>query len=140
MTYRLIEHTADTGLEIEARTLDELFVDALRGMTDCITELEQVAPTSRRRLEVRAGDLERLLVEWLSEAVYLFEVEDLLLSEAEVEIEESKAGFELEAAVAGEPFDADRHPVKIAIKAVTYHQLAVEETAAGWRARVIFDI
>lgn len=140
MTYRLIEHTADTGLEIEARTLDELFVDALRGLTDCITELEKVAPIKRRRLEVRAGDLERLLVEWLSEAVYLFEVEDLLLRRAEVEIEESKAGFELEAAVAGEPFDPDRHPVKIALKAVTYHQLVVEEVPGGWRARVIFDI
>jgi SHS2 domain-containing protein len=140
VTYRLIEHTADTGLEVEAPSLGELFLDSLRGMTDCITDLEQVVPVSRRRLEVRAGDLGRLLVDWLSEAVYLFEVEDLLLSHAEVEIRESQAGFELESTVAGEPFDPDRHPVKIAIKAVTYHQLAVDQTATGWRARVIFDI
>lgn len=140
MTYRPIEHTADTGLEVEAPSLAELFVDCLRGMTDCITELDRVVPVSRHRLRVRAGDLGRLLVEWLSEAVYLFEVEDLLLSRAEVEIRESPAGFELESTVAGEPFDPDRHPVKIAIKAVTYHQLAVEQTADGWRARVIFDI
>ena len=140
MIYRFIEHTADTGLEVEAGTLEDLFVEALRGMTDCITEVEQVAPKTHRRLGVRAGDLGRLLVEWLSEAVYLFEVEDLLFSRAEVEIEESKEGFELEATAAGEPYDPDRHPVKIAIKAVTYHQLAVEQTASGWRARVIFDI
>lgn len=140
MTYSLIEHTADTGLEVEAPTLDELFVEALRGMTDCITELEQVAPKTRRRIGVRAADLGQLLVEWLSEVVYVFEVEDLLSSQAEVEIKESEAGFELEATVAGEPFDPERHPVKIAIKAVTYHQLAVEQTASGWRARVIFDI
>ena len=140
MTYSLIEHTADTGLEVEAPTLDELFVEALRGMTDCITELEQVAPKTRRRIGVRAADLGQLLVEWLSEVVYVFEVEDLLSSQAEVEIKESEAGFELEATVAGEPFDPDRHPIKIAIKAVTYHQLAVEQTASGWRARVIFDI
>ena len=140
MTYRFIEHTADTGLEVEAGTLEDLFVEALRGMTDCITEVEQVAPKTHHRLGVRAGDLGRLLVEWLSEAVYLFEVEDLFFSRAEVEIEESKEGFELEATAAGEPYDPDRHPVKIAIKAVTYHQLAVEQTASGWRARVIFDI
>jgi SHS2 domain-containing protein len=140
VTYRFIEHTADTGLEVEAGTLEDLFVEALRGMTDCITEVEQVAPKTHHRLGVRAGDLGRLLVEWLSEAVYLFEVEDLLFSRAEVEIEESKEGFELEATAAGEPYDPDRHPVKIAIKAVTYHQLAVEQTASGWRARVIFDI
>jgi SHS2 domain-containing protein len=140
VTYRFIEHTADTGLEVEAPTLDELFVEAMRGMTDCITEVEQVAPKTHRRLGVRAGDLGRLLVDWLSEAVYLFEVEDLLLSQAEVEIKESKEGFDLEATVAGEPYDPERHPVKIAIKAVTYHQLAVEQTASGWRARVIFDI
>jgi len=140
VTYRFIEHTADTGLEVEARTLDELFVEALRGMTDCITQVEQVAPKTHRRLGVRAGDLGRLLVDWLNEAVYLFEVEDLLLCQAEVEIKESKEGFDLEATTAGEPFDPERHPVKIAIKAVTYHQLAVEQTADGWRARIIFDI
>ncbi|MGB3561982.1 MAG: archease [Thermoanaerobaculia bacterium] len=140
MTYRFIEHTADTGLEVEARTLDELFVEALRGMTDCITEVEQVVPKTRRRLVVQAGDLGRLLVEWLSEVVYLFEVEDLLLSQAEVEIKESKEGFDLEATAAGEPYDPDRHPVKIALKAVTYHQLKVEQTPDGWQARVIFDI
>ena len=140
MTYRFIEHTADTGLEVEAETLDELFVEALRGMTDCITELERVAPKTRRRIGVRAADLGQLLVEWLSEVVYLFEVEDLLFCQAEVEIKQSKEGFDLEATAAGEPYDPDRHPVKIAIKAVTYHQLAVEQTASGWRARVIFDI
>jgi len=140
VTYRLIEHTADTGLEIEAPSLDELFGDALLGMVDCITELEQVAPKIRRRIEVRAGDYERLLVDWLGEILYLFEVDDLLFSRAKVEVEESEQGLALEATVAGETFDPDRHPVKIAIKAVTYHQLTVEQTPAGWRARVIFDI
>jgi SHS2 domain-containing protein len=140
VTYRSIEHTADTGLEVEARTLDDLFVEAMRGMTDCITELEQVEPKTRRRFEVRAGDLGRLMVEWLSDVVYLFEVEDLLFSQAEVVIQESKEGFDLEATAAGEPYDPHRHPLEIAIKAVTYHQLAVEQTTNGWRARVIFDI
>lgn len=140
MSYRLIEHTADTGLEVETRTLDELFGEALRGLTDCITEVDRVEPLVSRHLQLSAEDLGILLVEWLSEAVYLFEVEDLLLSRAEVAILKTTGGFELSATASGEPYDPARHPLKVLIKAVTYHQLVVEEYARGWRARVIFDI
>jgi len=40
----------------------------------------------------------------------------------------------------GERFDAARHPLKVQVKAVTYHGLEVARDEGGWRARVIFDI
>jgi len=46
----------------------------------------------------------------------------------------------LKALLRGETYDPARHRIKQEIKAVTYHQAAVEKTAAGWRARVVFDV
>ena len=50
------------------------------------------------------------------------------------------AAFRLQATLGGEPFDAQRHGVKVLIKAVTYHALEVREDPDGWQATVVFDI
>jgi hypothetical protein len=44
------------------------------------------------------------------------------------------------APLRGEVFDPNRHMPRGEIKAVTYHQLAVEKLADEWRARIIFDV
>ena len=46
----------------------------------------------------------------------------------------------IEAAAWGEPRDAARHPARVIVKAVTYHQLRVAETPEGWVAEVYLDI
>ena len=40
----------------------------------------------------------------------------------------------------GELLDPARHALSREVKAVTYHDLIVEPTAAGWLAEVIVDI
>jgi SHS2 domain-containing protein len=46
----------------------------------------------------------------------------------------------LHATLHGEPRDPARHPWRLIVKAVTYHRLAVQPSAAGWEARVFLDI
>jgi SHS2 domain-containing protein len=107
-------------------------------MFDLVCDLDTVSDDVCRsvRIEARDADLENMMVRWLTELLYLFESEKLLLSYFDVRGLESGV---VEAGVAGEPFDAAVHAVKTEIKAVTYHDLAVEQTDAGWRVRVIFD-
>ena len=52
---------------------------------------------------------------------------------------ENRPGYSL-ATLQGEPLDPARHPIDTEIKAVTYHQIAVEQVGGRWQARVIFDI
>ncbi len=52
----------------------------------------------------------------------------------------SECEGKLVAELSGEPFDQRRHRLRQEVKAVTYHQLAVEPVLGGWRARVVFDI
>ena len=140
MPYPPIEHTADVGLEVTAESLPELFSDALRGMTDVITDVGRVGPVLEHEVELRAGTLDLLLQEFLGEALYQFEVAQELFRAALVEIVDSASGCSLAGKMIGEPFDPARHLTKVALKAVTYHQLEVERDGARWRARVIFDI
>lgn len=140
MAYRLLDHTADIGIEISAASPGELFSEALRAFTDCITPVEGVEPRVRRPVEVEAASLDELLVEWLGEAVAGFEIEGLLFGSARLEVGKTQDGYRLNGEAAGEPYDPQRHPLRVLVKAVTYHGLRVDQLATGWRAVVILDI
>ena len=74
-----------------------------------------------------------LLVDWLTELLVLVEDEGVVLSEIAVS---EVAGLSLKAAVAarrGGQFS--KH-----IKAVTYHNLAIRQTADGFETTVVFDV
>jgi len=136
--YREIEHTADVGLELEAPDLKAAFEQAAASMFDLMCDLDSVGDDVRRTVRIRArdDDLENMMVRWLSELLYVFESERLLLSGFDVVKLESDV---IETDVAGERYDPARHAFKTEIKAVTYHDMAVEEIGGRWHVRVIFD-
>lgn len=140
MPYEFTSHTADVAVELRAASREALFADALVAFTDTVTDPERVAPEEEHELAVEAEDLPGLMVEWLGELVYRFEVDGLLFREAEVGIEEAGGRFRLDARARGEPYDTERHPLEVQVKGVTYHELRVEREDAGWTGRVVFDI
>jgi SHS2 domain-containing protein len=139
--YELIDHTADVGIDLIAETPEALFCEALRGMADCLTDVELVEPLESRRMELEGATLELLLVDWLSEALYVFETDGLVLCQAELEIQSHPDSTQrLKARTVGELFDPQKHPLRMPIKGVTYHGLYVQQDGDSWRARVIFDV
>jgi SHS2 domain-containing protein len=141
MGYRIVDHTADLGIDVRAGALDALFVESARGFVDCITEVDRILPRRRRLLRVASNGLESLLVDWLSELLFVFETSGELFSKISADVSRSGTEWEVVARAEGELFDSSRHPLKVPIKAVTYHGLEVCREGDGtWRARVIFDI
>lgn len=141
MAWRPLEHTADVGLEVEAASLGALFADAAAGLCDTITDRARVEPRRHRVTRLSAPALDLLLVEWLEELLFRLDAHGELWCQHEPRVVQGRSGRYLLAATSrGEPFDPRRHPQKVQIKAITYHDLEVSRDAAGWRARVLFDI
>lgn len=135
--YEIFEHTADLGLRVRAADLPTLFADAARGLTSMIAaNLDAVQPVREVPLRVESGSIDLLLFDWLTEILYLFESEHLLLSQFDIRL----AGDALDATARGEPLDELRHQLEHEVKAITYHGLKVEQTSDGWLAEVIVDI
>jgi SHS2 domain-containing protein len=80
---------------------------------------------------------DELLVRFLSELIYLFEVEGLLLPQV---VELSFVSGGLRARLRGEPFDGSRHEARHAVKAATYHRLELRQEETGWVAEVVLDV
>jgi SHS2 domain-containing protein len=85
---------------------------------------------------LRGTRRDELLFDWLSELLYVFETERLVLAEFQVTLQDDG----LQAEAAGERLDPARHQLEHEVKAITYHNLVVEQTPEGWRAEVIVDI
>ena len=135
--FEVIDHTADVGILARGETLAEAFANAAKGMFSLMVELREVAEKEERRVRVEASDLEGLLVAWLSELIFILDVEDLVFGRFEVETMSSTG---LAARAFGERLDRERHPRGMVIKAVTRHMLEVGRADHGYQARVIFDI
>ncbi len=135
--YRLLSHTADVGLRLYGESLAELFANAGRGLYWVMTDRRGIRPLITQEVEEEAPDQGALLVEWLNQLLYLFDTTGFLGKEIEVQEISSNR---LRAVLKGEPFDPERHQCNTGIKAATFHNLEVEETAAGWQATIILDI
>ncbi|MFY9588775.1 MAG: archease [Actinomycetota bacterium] len=133
MPYRVLEHTADIGIEATAPDIPALFSEAVRATAAVILDAEPPAGANDDPVAVDADDVETLLAELLTEALWRFESTGALPVAAELEVSGTTAAGTFQTVLAvslGGP----------AIKAVTYHQLSVERIGDEWRARVYFDV
>ncbi len=138
--FEVIEHTADIGIKAYAKTLKELFVNAAKGMFEVIAGKGQRAKgKERRKVKVKkeVDGFEELLVDWLSELLYLFNKEEILFCNFQI-LELNNNGLVGEAS--GEKIDPSRYTLQTEIKAVTFHGLNIEEDKNGFSCKIIFDV
>ncbi len=136
-TFRLFDHTADLGVEVFGETETDLFANAALALVALTTDLEKIASVTERHFSIQGADRIDLFINFLREVLYLMNGEGFL--PREVHFDEFQPGF-LRVKIRGEPFDAGKHIIFKEIKAVTYHQAAIEETRKGWKGRVICDV
>ena len=135
--FRVLEHTADVGFEAFGATREEVFRNAGRALMNLIVDLDAVEPRQSVTIQAESTDAAGLLVNWLSEILYLQDTEGWLFGDFEIR---SLSDRSLTALGRGERFDRERHQINLLVKAITYHQLVLEQTAEGWRAQVYVDI
>lgn len=140
--YRQFYHTADLGIEVFGSTAGELFTNAAFAMFDIMTDISLVEKRETRKIKADGVDMDDLLVNFLREALYLFNGEHWLareftLHEFGLEVKRTNR---LTAEAHGEPFDPARHLIQTELKAVTYHQLGIRKTPAGFATKVVFDV
>jgi SHS2 domain-containing protein len=142
--YEALPHTADLKIRVYGNDLKELFVNAVYGMFESLHPKGIVPPSGvegprdvsprEREIEVRSHDLESLLVDFLSEALYCSDV----YKEAYIDVKIKGMGdFYIKGTLVGysvEEFGEGE------IKAVTYHELKVEKRDGVWVAEILFDV
>jgi SHS2 domain-containing protein len=130
--YEYLYHIADAKFKAYGSTLKEAYENAARAMFNVMIDTSGLGVHESRDIEVESPDIKGLLVDWLSELLYLFEVDEIIFSEFKIiSIEKTNDGFSLKGKASGEPIDLSRHNFDTQVKAVTFHDLQVESDKTG---------
>lgn len=130
--------SADFIFDAYGSDLNELFAACATACFYAMTDPEKVRPVKEYALEANGDGIEDLLFSFISELIYLKDIDKVFFSVFNVDIAPDQKS--LKAVVAGEPIDYNRHTIKTDVKAATYHDLEIKKTADGFKTRMILDL
>jgi SHS2 domain-containing protein len=143
--FEILPHTADLKIHVYGTTLEELFKHALIGMFQSIGPKSKACTKKGERLycskltqnhdiSVDAPDRDALLVNFLSEALSLSDINNEAYLDVTIhELNENH----IRATLHGIPIEGFE---VVEIKAVTYHELAIQKIDGVWQSDIVFDI
>ena len=147
-TFEQLSHTADIKIRVYGHTISDFFRHAVMGMFQSIGPVASTASGCKKEgdllicpdldkkhtIAITAIDLESLLVDFLSEVLYLSDVHNEAYLDA---IIDSVDHTSIQATVLG--IGVTGFEV-VEIKAVTYHGLEIKQIDGVWQADIVFDI
>jgi SHS2 domain-containing protein len=136
-SYRIIEHTADTGFEVWGATIEQVFEAAAKAFFNIMWHIDTRQENKPKTIEVTGSDQEEILVNFLEEFLYLYDAKSLACTGIKVDsFKENKVC----ARVWLQNFNDARDQELLSVKAVTYHQLFIGKKNNTWTARIFLDI
>lgn len=135
--YEQFSHTADIGVRVFGRTLEELFENAAFAMFDIIADLDGLKGEIVQEIELTAPNHEELLVSWLDELLYNFYTKNVIFYEFKVE--ELKNDY-MQAKAFGRAVSKNRNRLKTEIKAATYYNLKIIKRDDYYEVDIVFDV
>ncbi len=136
-TYELFDHTADIGIRAKGRDAEEMIKSAIDGLYAVIGEIVTEGEGEPLTMELVGEERAVLLRDLLSELLFVFDDEHRVMQNIKVQCFDQAT-----LRVAGELYklDEDKCMFEREIKAITYHELKIEEMDSGICATVIVDI
>ncbi len=141
MGFRFIEHTADIAVEVDGESLSDLFASACYAWREAALDLSSFQKESSKKFIFNSASLEVLLIELLSELNFqLYTKGWVFVTIQNLMIEETDSGYNLEIELFGQKQNEEIHKLKEEIKAVTFHQMKIENVNNSYKTLIVFDI
>ena len=132
--YQTLEHPADLKIQARGKSLKEVFSNILKAMFEaCQPEIDSQSPLINRQIQIKADNIESSLIDFLSEIIYLSDVNNEAYFKVNFETLTDK---ELRAEIKGQKVKS----FQTEIKAATWHDLEIKKENNQWQAIILFDI
>ena len=136
MKYKFIDSiTSDVLYEAYGKSLKELFESSAEALASIQCRIDEVEPKDPRLVEIKAENIDDLMIAWLQQIIALVDTEEMFFSKFDIqEISET----ELKAEIWGEPISMEKGLT--VVKAVTYYKFKLEKIKDEFKATVSLDI
>ena len=135
--FELLEHTSDIGILARGSNRDEALIAVSHGLVSILVNPTEFRASEERYFRAPGPDEDAQIVNWLNEILFFFDTEDMVFVQFAID---SWTSSEITGRAKGERFDIDRHELRTAVKAVTYHQFHCHAVEKGWEIRVFVDV
>lgn len=140
--FDFVEHTADVGIKVYGKTLDELFINAAYGMYNLICEnFHKIEQKNRYKSDVISSDYEGLLVSFLNDLIFQTFVNRQVFCKFNITmLQKTHNEVILSCDCFGEDYNKTKHGSLFELKSATYHNLKIlHKTDKSLEVTVIFD-
>ena len=139
MKFRFLDDiaTADVAFEAYGKNLEEAFANASLATFEVQTDVEKIKPSISKSVEVVSESRDSLLFDWLSDLLYLRDINNMFFSKFEIKIEEGKH-LKLTAKAYGDRIKGQE--LRTEVKGVSYQMMKIEEKNGEFKIRVILDV
>lgn len=131
----IINHTADIGIKVYGKTIEELFLNSAEGLYG-ITEVKYNGCDDLLKINLKSDNLEELLVKFLNELIYYIETKKIGGDIKKIKIENLKGEYELNAELRIRKIKN----IGKEVKSATYHNLKIEKIKGEYKTTIIFDL
>lgn len=141
MPYKFVEHPADIAIEVEGNSLEEIFISACHAWQNVVINFNSTINESSKKFILNGINPEILLIDLLNELNFqLYSKKWVFITIQNMIIEKTDSNYHLEVEMFGQTFNPGIHTMKEEIKAITYHQMKIEEVGNHLRTLIVFDI
>ena len=137
--YRFLKHTADAKFQAFGKTLEEAFSNAALATASLMWEWKYIKNKDKRSIEVKGKDIKQLLVAFLEEVLFLWDVNGFLLGGVEELIIRQKEKAYILSAVFFGDINKEKYVTFGDVKAITYNEMEILEEN-GFKVQVVVDI
>lgn len=123
--YRFLHHTADAKFKAFGSSLEEAFANAALATASLMWDCQKIKKRVEYQVTVEGRDLKQMLVNFLEEILYLFELKRFLLAAVDkINIKKENDKFKLEAVFKGDKYK-DKYIIHGNVKAITYNEMEI---------------
>ena len=137
LEFELLEHTSDIGVLARGDNREEALIAASQGLSSILVDPAAFRPFEERYFKAPGIDEAAQIVNWLNEILFFFDTESMVFVEFAID---SWTSDQITGRAKGERFDVERHELRTAVKAATYHQFESHAIPRGWEIRVFVDV
>jgi SHS2 domain-containing protein len=141
--FEFIDHPADVQVHAVGDTLEKAIEQCVLAMVETMTDLKAIVPEVCKEISMEATDKELLLINYLSQYLAIFDIDQLLFSKieiAKIHFDKKKRVYTIHSKSWGETFNPEKHEMRTEIKAITYSYLKIDEKPQKTEIWIIYDI
>jgi len=140
--YEFLNPPADVSVHAWGKTFEEAIENCVYALMETMFEGNIIENKITREIIIEENTKGSLLVAFLSEFLYIFDTEDLIINHVKIDpiIKNSSGKLEIHAKCQGEVYNPSKHTPDIEVKAITYSYLEINEEKKRTDIKIVYDI